>query len=1036
MSSEERHHNLSFPQFTVLKASAGSGKTYALARRFALFLLSDKVPKNGLTNLLAITFSNNAAKEMKERILNILKQICLGHGETLTEFTIDLSLPREVLRKKAGQLIDEILRDYGDFQVKTIDSFMTTIFKAASIDFGYSPDFEIVMNSAPVMEYAFSLFLRRVREGTAEGRFMTEVVDLIVANRSRDSSYLWEPSAAILAEIEEMYGKLTMSGKPVRMPDISSTEDDITKQIEEAIDALEAIFCGSRLTKSKSSSFDSLAAAVRTGRYRDLLERGMKNPPVCKPGKNEDHEAYHKTVAGWLDLERLIVSYTCIQAYTHFAPYLRVLEAFSDILERAKRHENKVFMQDVSKSLAGYVNGQIAPEIYFRLGEIIFHYLIDEFQDTSPVQWDSLFPLFENSLSQGGSLFVVGDTKQAIYGFRDADYKIMKGVERHNVFPSAYHEVKELDTNYRSDEEVVSFTDHLFHQTLPGHLEYIDAAKEAGLLDYHQRVGPGKCGKGYVETCLFERNDSEPPEREKLSVLVDGLLKRGYRYVDIAILTSKNDDVVKITTWLNARQIPFLSYSSLDVRRRRITSEIIALLQFLDSPIDDLSFATFLLGDIFRSVLDASGERVSGEELHALCFANRQHRGVPLYKAFQKRMGGLWERHFDDLFRSSGYSPLYDLVTDIYRVFDVFRLFGEQEEGVLARILEVVKDLEAHGGSSLRSFLQSASSSDTGEGEWNIDVPQGMNAVKVMTIHKAKGLGFPVVILVLYGERNKGFKYIIREADDSVALLRLTRRTASLDSEFEALYTEEERKEKVNRLNSLYVAFTRAGSELYVVGVKREKETFPFTLFPNGMVYSKGEMRDVLSRAEKEQLLEEGYHPVSRVSAFASFEVPLNFEEKRRGDLVHRVFSMIPYVTSDFETDLERIIRNACDEMRIESASAEIKDRIGDLLHAGELAPYYDARVDRVVMVERELVDREGRLFRVDRIVIDPEVVTIIEYKTGKDRGYGGDHVAQMHNYLRIVSDLFPDRLVEGIIGYVDLTTTVKVPQRAIEDNG
>lgn len=1035
MSNESRH-TLRFPHFTVLKASAGSGKTYALARRFALFLLSDRVPKNGLTNLLAITFSNNAAKEMKERILNVLKQICLGHGETLTQFAIDLSLPREVLRRKAGQLIDEILQDYSDFQVKTIDSFMTTIFKASSIDFGYSPDFEIVMNSAPIMEHAFSLFLRRVRDGTAEGRFMNEVVDLIMANRSGDSSYLWEPTAAILSEIEEMYGKLTISGKPVRTPDVSSNERDITKQIEKAIEALEALFCGSRLTKSKSSSFDSLASAVRAGRYRDLLERGMKNPPVCKPGKDEDEEAYHETVAGWSDLEKLIVSYARIQAYTHFTPYLRVLEGFSDTLERVKRHENKVFMQDVSKSLAGYVDSQIAPEIYFRLGETIFHYLIDEFQDTSPVQWHSLFPLLENSLSQGGSLFVVGDTKQAIYGFRDADYKIMRGVERHNVFPSAYHEVKELDTNYRSDEEVVSFTDHVFHRMLTRHREYIDAAEEAGLLDYRQGVGPEKRGRGHVETCLFERDDSEPPEREKLCVLVEGLLKRGYRYADIAVLTGKNDDVVKITTWLNGRQIPFLSYSSLDVRRRRITSEIIGLLQFLDSPVDDLSFATFLLGDIFRAVLDASGEGVSGEELHALCFAKRYHEGVPLYKAFQKQMGGLWERYFDGLFRSSGYSPLYDLVTDMYRVFDVFRLFGEREEGVLARILEVVKDLEAQGGSSLRSFLQSASSSDTGEGEWNVDVPQGMDAVKVMTVHKAKGLGFPVVILVLYGERNKGFKYIIKEADESVAILHLTRRTASLDSEFEALYAEEERKERVNRLNSLYVAFTRAGSELYVVGVKREKETFPFSLFPNGMVYSEGEILDVVSRAEKEHLLEEAYHPISRVSALALSEGPLNFEEKRRGDLVHKVFSLVPYVADGFEAELERITWRTCDEMGMESASDEIRNKIGDLLHTGELAPYYAARVDRTVMVERELVDREGRLFRVDRIVIDPEMVTVIEYKTGKDRGYSGEHVAQMHNYLSIVCDLFPDRLVEGIIGYVDLTTTVKVVRRAIEENG
>ncbi len=123
-----------------------------------------------------------------------------------------------------------------------------------------------------------------------------------------------------------------------------------------------------------------------------------------------------------------------------------------------KRHEGRIFIEDVNKRLAEYLESDIVPDVYFRLGEVIFHYLIDEFQDTSPIQWRNLLPLIENSLSQGGSLFVVGDTKQAIYGFRDADYRIMRGVEARNPFPSARHRVEELDTNYRSDGAVIAFS--------------------------------------------------------------------------------------------------------------------------------------------------------------------------------------------------------------------------------------------------------------------------------------------------------------------------------------------------------------------------------------------------------------------------------------------------------------------------------------------------------------------------------------------------------------------------------------------------
>ena len=213
---------MKFPHFTVLKASAGSGKTYALSMRFARFLLSDKVPRNRLGNLLAITFSNNAASEMKERVLDLLKRTCLGDEELIAEFGALMSLPPARLRTKAGEAVDAILANYSDFQVKTIDSFMTSIFKASAIDFGYSPDFEIVMNNAALMGYAFDLFLRRVREGTKESTFMNGVIDTMLANRGGDAPYPWEPAREILNEVEGIYRKLAAYGKPVSTIDYAA----------------------------------------------------------------------------------------------------------------------------------------------------------------------------------------------------------------------------------------------------------------------------------------------------------------------------------------------------------------------------------------------------------------------------------------------------------------------------------------------------------------------------------------------------------------------------------------------------------------------------------------------------------------------------------------------------------------------------------------------------------------------------------------------------------------------------------------------
>ena len=431
----EKVLTLRFPHCTILKASAGSGKTYALARRFVFFLLSDSIPRNSLPSLLAITFSNNAAREMKERILNLLKQLCLGDDGTLLEFGQALRLSRAALQERAGRLIEEILSDYGDFQVKTIDSFMTTIFKASSIDFGYNPDFEIVMNNGKTMEYALSLYLRKVREGTAEGRLMGDVLDMLVANRPGESAFPWEPTLEILAEIGEIYRKLAASGKAVYLPEADGEVDRVVHAIREAARSLQDLVRNSGLEINRSSSFEGIIAAVNAGRFRDLSEKGMKSPPVRKPGKETDAEGYNEVLLGWAELEALIGTYTRIQAVVHYAPYLKAYSGFSGILERIKRVEGKVFIEDINRLLAEYVNDYVAPEIYCRLGEAIFHYLIDEFQDTSPVQWRSLFPLLENTLSQEGSLFIVGDTKQAIYGFRDADYRIMRGMEQESCFP-------------------------------------------------------------------------------------------------------------------------------------------------------------------------------------------------------------------------------------------------------------------------------------------------------------------------------------------------------------------------------------------------------------------------------------------------------------------------------------------------------------------------------------------------------------------------------------------------------------------------
>src|SRR3990172_107240 len=257
--------NLRFPDFTILKASAGSGKTYALTERFVQFVLSKKIPHNNLRNILAITFSNNASKEMKERIVQWLKSISLGDPDVLAEISRIITLDRDSMIERAGKTLDEILSHYADFQVRTIDSFMTTLFKASAIDFGYPPDFEILMNSGPLLEYAFNLFLRNVRGGTPEAVLLSRVIRIIQEHQQEGSPYLWDPSTALLGEIKKIYTKLASSAGRQVIEDDPSQERETQEKIRDSLERLEGLIARSGLERSKGSSYARILSSVREG---------------------------------------------------------------------------------------------------------------------------------------------------------------------------------------------------------------------------------------------------------------------------------------------------------------------------------------------------------------------------------------------------------------------------------------------------------------------------------------------------------------------------------------------------------------------------------------------------------------------------------------------------------------------------------------------------------------------------------------------------------------------------------------------------
>ncbi|MEK6656024.1 MAG: UvrD-helicase domain-containing protein [Nitrospirota bacterium] len=1019
--------SIRFPHLAVLKASAGSGKTHALSKRFVQFILSQYIPNNRLQNILAVTFSNNAAKEMKERILKWLKLINFNSKDA-EEIIQLISLNSKEVSEKAGKLIDRILDDYSDFQVKTIDSFITSVFKASSIDFGFNPDFEILMKNNSLLEYSFNLFLKNVKKGTNEEVLFEEVISKIQEQKKDNTSYIWDPADDILNAIKEMYGRLASMWKEPKIEDFSFEMSELQEELKIRIQQINDIVKKSKLKENKrtASKYNRLLSSISKGRFSDVIgEVGVI--PVNKPKKKDPElQSFYNQIEGlWDQIYELTNRYGSFYAHSYYHPYIKVYNEFTNTLEKVKRHQGKIFIEDLNRNLAKYLNEEIVPDVYFRIGETIYHFLIDEFQDTSPIQWKNLFPLIENSLSQNGSLFVVGDTKQAIYGFRNADYTIMKNIEAINPFPSAEYDVGELDVNYRSKQRILDFSEKVFKEIIANNEKYSDAGKRSGLIDYIQKVEEDNKNGGYAEVVICEKDDENPIERQKIQELIKELCKREYKYSDIVILTPTNDDVVKITAWLNEIDIPFISHSSLDIRRRKITAEVVSLLNFLDSPMDDLSFAEFILGDIFNRTLNKHYPEIKKEQLKDFLF--KYSGRSPLYKSFQNGFEVVWDKYFAGLFKASGYLPLYDLVTEIFNTFRLFDFF-EDEEASLVKILENIKEFEGAGYNTLRDFLDFTEDSETDESKWNINAPKDVDAVNVMTVHKAKGLEFTVVIMLLYEKANKkSFNFIIKEDEDGINLLKITQKISEGNPQFEELYQEEKTRELVNRLNSLYVGFTRAKEELYVIGVRSEKNIFPIDLLPvNDYAASNKPARAPAKPKHGPEHLEISHHHKG-LDWKPGIEKDLNIREKQRGEFIHRVLSHIDYLHDGLEDELISIVKRANKAAGTEYPEGEIKDTVVNIIKHGDVSEYFKQRPDRAIKKEQEFSDEKGSLFRMDRVVIDRDKAAVIDYKTGMDKESEEKYISQIKSYIRILKEVYPDKNIEGIIVYVDMKEVRRV---------
>ena len=967
-----------------------------------------------------MTFTKNAAAEMRQRVLEYLKKAYHGDKNILDQLCPLVSMDEAELRTRSGELIETILQDYSAFQVQTIDSFMARVFRASALEFGFSPTLEIVLNNRTILDAAFEQFARELATDPTKRHLLEELTDILVESQSRQigtSRYIWNPFQKLSDEVRNLYNILSAQSKEVlSLTENSGQVNTLRTEILDTFRQLQALVRDSGLEITKN--FENVTDIANTGDVDKLIELKSVNKPV-KAGKSKaEKEETEKWNARFSQLQEkfnsLAAEYVVQQAYQYYHPYVEAHKLFRGTIEQIMRRNNQINLSDVNHTLLHYISEEIVPQVYFYLGDAVYHYLIDEFQDTAPVQWEAIKPLFAEALSKQGSLFVVGDTKQSIYAFRHADWRIMKNVMMSNVFPSAPPEVRELEINYRSFERILDFNKTVFHSIVPSAIDG-DAPRASGLSTFKQEVEEKNKKKGYVEIVSFEKGEGQEQERAKILEIVHGCHTRGYRYGDITILTPKNEQVVTISGWLNKEHIKFISHSSLDIRGRAITGDVIALLRFLDSPIDDLAFATILLSGTFHRALTADNLKLTQEELHSFILqARRAEHPVSLYASFRLRYADIWQKYFNELFTVVGYLPMYDLLSEIYKQFRLFEIAPE-EEGALAKLLDVMKNFEETGQNNLKDFLAFADDEED-DTDWNIAVPHGEDAVSVMTIHKAKGLDNRVVIVLLIDSKLRSDNLFVEENSDGVRLVHITQKNAAFDKTLMELYNQHRFERAVDDLNKLYVAFTRAKEEMYVISVKTKYADEPSKFLPSSG-YEPSIKPEVEKQKQTQELVMPLYHSSRRTPVSNATSEKLALYERRRGEAIHDVLSQVKFAGADIEMLISSSIRKTAGSWMQPNDEERIKSLTLEFLRLPEIAPFFTCVENRKILNEQEFVNPDGRLFRMDRIVVDADVVTVLDFKTGDDKDAYSD---QVKGYINILQNFYPGRTIRGVLAFVD----------------
>ncbi len=947
------------PELLCIEASAGTGKTTNLALRYLKIIEKEK-PES----IVAITFTNKATNEMKVKILNFLKKISLNIPEEIGDLNkFDQDLAKEKL--------EEILYNYHNFRITTIDSFLSLLAKNFTLDFKLPPHPEISLSDEIYLDLSLKAYLDSVKEKTKEEEEFLKYFEKIYFF---DKKMSWDFYSKIKEEIDKLLKIERKTGKNLKFED---NEGEIYKKDEEVKKILNNL--GIEVFKEISQE-----------KIQNYLRGNLKLSEI-----NLNFLIQYKDKKEAKKAEELKKEYDFLEIKTAKFPSNNIYKGFKEFFSNYLNKENTITLDYLSRVLREKVENLEYPLKYIFIGEKIKHFLIDEFQDTSPFQWDILKPLIEETLSEGGTSFYIGDKKQAIYSFRGGDYKIFDKPKEEfaNIIKPR---IENLNINYRSCKEIIDFVKNVFSEE---NLEKVFSKEEIFLEELKKHFEIIKNSKtekkkgGYVRVDLMpkEENNKEEVEEEIIYYLIDllkGEILKNFNLDDITILVRSNSEARNILSYLLEKDIPAISPSALGILSCERIIETLSFLSFLSNRDDNLSFASFLFGDIFTKKTNTKVEKWQ----KFIFDLSKSKSNYNLYYSFKKDFSDLYEKYLKDLISFANILSPYEIVSKFFGTFDVLKNFNE-EEGFFYAFLEYVLNCQEEGLFKLDEIVSKIKNENQ---EPTVLFPETSNAIKIMTIHKAKGLEFPVVLLpfLKINKFTSNQATFYEEKKDFIYPLHFNKDKAKEFENLDYIYKAEHTKYIIDEMNTLYVALTRAKEALYII-VPNLKKGYYFPISKENIEFGK------LSKKKEEKKPKE-----EKKNIFC--QIKENWAKKLSRE----------FVDLKIYKDMERhkkIKEGIEKHKKIECRKYEEipKNFLKILFPENFISKEF----------EKEIVDENGDIYRVDLIIKFKDKIQVIDFKFG---GKEDSHIKQIKKYIKIIKEI-EKKEIEGFILYFENEEVLKI---------